>query len=71
MTTANVAVPVGSASFAEIARGLGASFKAARVLRTERSRVRAELTRCSDRELAEIGLSRADIDGVVAGLRRA
>lgn len=34
-----------------------------------RQRLRDELLQCSDRELADMGLSRSDIDVIVAGVR--
>lgn len=34
-----------------------------------RRRLRDELGRCSDRELADMGLSRSEIDSVAAGIR--
>lgn len=36
--------------------------------RFEKSRMRAELRSLSDRELADIGMSRCDIDAIVAGI---
>ncbi|MCQ8239303.1 DUF1127 domain-containing protein [Rhizosaccharibacter radicis] len=35
-------------------------------VRRERARLRTELNTYSDRELADMGLSRADIEGIVA-----
>ena len=37
--------------------------------RKARSRMRWELNQYSDRELADMGLSRADIDGIAASVR--
>ena len=37
--------------------------------RRQQAQLRWELSRYSNRELADMGLSRADIDGIVAGSR--
>ena len=48
-----------------IARSFLAAIGTARAARRERARLLAELSQCSDRELADMNLSRADINHVV------
>lgn len=43
-----------------------ATVRAANAKRAERARVRFELNQYSDRELADMGLSRSDIPGIAA-----
>ena len=56
-------------SFKEVAYQAASRLRAARALRADRARIRSELDQCSDRDLADLGLSRSDIDSVVAGVR--
>ena len=58
-------------SLKDQARHVFARLTAARTLHAERARVRFELAQYSDRELADMGMSRADIDDVVASVRSA
>jgi uncharacterized protein YjiS (DUF1127 family) len=60
---AGVGATTGSSSFFHVvAHRLRGAIEARRT----RSRLRWELDQCSDRELADMGVSRADIDAIVA-----
>lgn len=58
-------------SLKDLAKHAVARLRAARELSAERARVRFELAQYSDRELADMGMCRADIDDVVATIRPA
>lgn len=68
--TNSFAVPSQS-SLKDLALQAFARIRATRELNAERARVRFELDQYSDRDLADMGLSRADIDDVVATVRPA
>ena len=50
-------------------RSILSTMRAHRSLRRERARLGKELAQCSDRELAEMNLSRAEIPDVVRHIR--
>lgn len=58
-------------SLKDLAKHAVSRLRHARELHVERARVRFELAQYSDRELADMGLSRADIEDVVASIRPA
>ncbi len=64
-TTANTFQSRVESSVPGIAGSFLLAFRAARATRRERARLLAELSQCSDRELADMNLSRADIGHVV------
>ena len=64
-TTAHTFQPRVESSVSGIARSFIAAARAARAARRERARLLAALSQCSDRELADMNLSRADIGHVV------
>ena len=66
--TNSFAVPA-QLSLKDLAKHAFAHLRAARELNAERARVRFELAQYSDRDLADMGLSRADIEDVVASIR--
>ena len=53
----------------DIFRSILATVRSHRAVRRERARLGQELARCSDRELAEMNLSRAEIPDVVRHIR--
>ena len=57
------------ASRLDIFRSLLASVRAHRTVRRERARLGEELAHCSDRELADMNLSRAEIPNIVRHIR--
>lgn len=63
VTLAGVIVKAGSL----VVRGVR-KVAAVMAVRYEKARMRAELRSLSDRELADIGMSRCDIDAIVAGV---
>ncbi len=64
-TTQNTFQPRVETGLPAIVRSFTVAFRAARTARQERARLLAELSQCSDRELADMNLSRADIGHVV------
>lgn len=54
-------------SLSSLFRGLVQGARETIAVQRTRSRLRWELNQCSDRELADMGVSRADIDAIVAG----
>lgn len=57
------------ASRLDIFRSILASVRAHRSVRRERARLGEELAQCSDRELADMNLSRAEIPNIVRHIR--
>ena len=53
----------------DVFRSILGTVRAHRSLRRERARLGEELARCSDRELAEMNLSRTEIPNVVRHVR--
>ncbi len=53
----------------DIFRSILATVRSHRTARRERVRLSQELARCSDRELAEMNLSRAEIPDIVRHIR--
>ena len=53
----------------DVFRSLLATVRSQRTVRRERARLGRELTYCSDRELAEMNLSRAEIPNIVRHIR--
>ena len=53
----------------DIFRSVLAGMRVHRYVRRERARLGEELAHCSDRELAEMNLSRADIPNIVRHIR--
>ncbi len=53
----------------DVFRSILGTVRAQRSLRRERARLGEELAQCSDRELAEMNLSRAEIPNVVRHIR--
>ncbi len=64
-STTNTFRPVIESGVPALVRSFLASVRTARAARRERARLLAELSQCSDRELADMNLSRADIGHVV------
>ncbi len=53
----------------DVFRSILATVRSHRAARRERARLGQELARCSDRELAEMNLSRAEIPNIVRHIR--
>lgn len=76
MTTASAyasgsTTPQGPLGFGAMVQRFGARRERARTRRREIARITRELQTCTDRELGELGLSRADIPAVARGTFRA
>jgi uncharacterized protein YjiS (DUF1127 family) len=54
-------------SFAALVNQMVVEYKQQRVVRAKQNRIATELSRCSDRELAEMGFSRYDIPSIADG----
>ena len=70
-TTQNTFQPRIETGLPAIVRSFTVTFRTALAARQERARLLAELSQCSDRELADMNLSRADIGHVVRNWRPA
>ncbi len=64
-TTARTFQPAVEHGVPALLRSFVVAIRAASAARRERARLLAELSQCSDRELADMNLSRADIGDVV------
>ena len=53
----------------DVFRSLLATVRSQHTVRRERARLGRELTHCSDRELAEMNLTRSDIPNIVRHIR--
>ncbi len=69
MSATNAFAVPAQLSLKDLAKHAVARLRAARELNAERARVRFELAQYSDRDLADMGLSRADIEDLVASIR--
>jgi uncharacterized protein YjiS (DUF1127 family) len=54
-------------SFAALVNQMVAEYKQQRVMQAKQNQIATELSRCSDRELAELGFSRSDIPSIANG----
>jgi uncharacterized protein YjiS (DUF1127 family) len=70
-TTANTFQPSTETGLRHVTRAFVASVQAYLAARRERTRLYAELAQCSDRELADMNISRADIGYIVGNLQHA
>ncbi len=68
MSATNSISITGQGSVKDLAKQVVARLRAVRALYAERARVRFELSQYSERELNDMGLSRADIEDVVASV---